>query len=312
MPILSITNQKGGVGKTTTAVNLASCLAQSGLRVLLVDIDPQGNATTSLGFVRQEIHISTYEILLDRINPLAAMQSTVQENLFLIPANDNLPGAEIELADHPNRAYLLRWALMDLKPNFDFIFIDCPPSLGLLTLNGLSAAEGILIPIQAEFLALDGLSQLLKTVEIVKNRLNPDLIILGIILTMFDNRTRLAREVEESLRNYFKEDSIVFNTAIPRSVRLAEAPSHGLPINIYSPDSIGANSFKHLAEEVINASETRFGKRAGRSDPAIDIKICNSSGREAESGKPGWNMDSGSACLENTSQPEPAAKDICG
>jgi chromosome partitioning protein len=270
MPIISVANQKGGVGKTTTAINLAAALAELGRRVLLVDLDPQGNATTSLGFSRCNISNSIYEVLLEDGRLDEAITATVQENLYLLPANENLPGAEIELADRDNRSNLLRAALSGARPLFDHIIIDCPPSLGLLTLNGLAASDSLIITMQAEFLALEGLSQLLKTIRLVKDRVNPRLEIAGVVLTMYDGRTRLTREVEESLKKFFAGNTRVFNTYIPRTVRLAEAPSHGLPINIYAPGSNGSESYKSLALEVIDATEISTWERAGRPDSAAE------------------------------------------
>jgi chromosome partitioning protein len=276
MTVLSIANQKGGVGKTTTAINLSSTLAEAGKRVLLIDLDPQANATTSLGFNRNEVSISLYEVLLEGISACSAVIPTALDNLYLLPANSNLPGAEVELVDREDRAYLLKRAVDSLASTYDYIIIDSPPSLGLLTLNGFVAADGLIIAMQAEFLALEGLSQLMNTVELVRERLNPCLEIIGVVLTMYDGRTRLTREVEDSLRQYFEGSrTIVFETTIPRSVRLAEAPSHGLPINLYAPGSSGTEAYRNLAAEVIHATEASIGEGAGRPDYEDPIKATD-------------------------------------
>jgi chromosome partitioning protein len=308
MPVLAVANQKGGVGKTTTSINLASALAESGKRVLLVDLDPQGNATTSLGFNRREILVSTYEVLLEDRPLELGILATIQDNLFLLPANENLPGAEIELVERDKRAHLLRFALEQARVEYDFVLLDCPPSLGILTLNGLAASDGLLIAMQAEFLALDGLSQLLKTVGVVRERLNPDLEVAGVVITMYDGRTRLTREVEETLRRFFQDSARVFDTTIPRTVRLAEAPSHGLPINIYAPGSPGSEAFRNLALEVIDATETRIGEGVGSFDPPVIIAGEGVLDRPDSQGSPGerWGVGTGAGDHENPPEPEPA------
>jgi len=260
MSVLSITNQKGGVGKTTTTINLASALAEKGKEVLIIDLDPQGNATTSLGFNRGDQFISVYEVLMEGMDAKSAIFPTVQNRLSMLPANENLPGAEVELADRPERAYLLKKALGAVNSFYDYILIDCPPSLGILTINALTASDGVIIPMQPEFLALEGLSQLLKTIEIVRERLNPGLEIRGVLFTMYDGRTRLTHEVEDEVRGYFEGKVTVFEAVIPRTVRLAEAPSHGLPITLYASSSNSAEAFRNAATEVINVTETRTGK----------------------------------------------------
>ena len=260
MPIISIANQKGGVGKTATAINLSSALAEMGRRVLLIDLDPQGNATTSLGFNRREVFISIYEVLLEGMSCSSAIFPTIVDNLFIIPANENMPGVEVELTNLPGRTHRLKRALDEVKYLYDYIFIDCPPSLGILTLNGLTASDSLLVTMQAEFLALEGLTQLLKTVDIVREQLNPGLEITGVLFTMYDSRTRLTREVEDEVRRFFEGGTKVFNTVIPRTVRMAEAPSHGLPITMYAPSSNGAEAYRELASEVMDATETRTGK----------------------------------------------------
>jgi chromosome partitioning protein len=263
MPVISIANQKGGVGKTTTAINLASALAEAGNRVLLVDLDPQGNASTSFGFIRSEILVSVYEVLMEGADAIKAIYPTSQDNLFLIPANDNLPGAEVKLVSRNDRTFLLKRKLDAFGSSCDFILIDCPPSLGILTLNALAASDGLIIPMQPEFLALEGLSQLLKTLDLVKKCVNGKIEVYGVVLTMYDGRTRLTREIEDALRKFFKGRARIYKSTIPRSVRLAEAPSHGLPINIYAPKSPGAEAYRMLAMEVINATEVRVGEGAG-------------------------------------------------
>lgn len=267
MTVYSIANQKGGVGKTTSAINLSASLAELGKKVLLIDLDPQGNATLSLGFNRNEVFVSTYEVMMDGIDAGSAIFPTIQENLMLMPANQNLPGAEVQLAGREGRNGLLKHALRNINTEFDYIFIDCPPSLGILTINALSASDGVLIPMQPEFLALEGLSQLLKTISLVRERLNPALKIAGVLLTMYDSRTNLTREVEAEVRDFFRDETRVFETVIPRTVRLAEAPSHGLPINKYANSSNGAMAYMNLAQEVTDVTQTRFGKGIERTDP---------------------------------------------
>jgi chromosome partitioning protein len=267
MPVISIANQKGGVGKTTSAINLASALAERDKKVLLVDLDPQGNATTSLGFNRSEVFISIYEVLMEGMDAESAVFPTIQDNLYLLPANENLPGAEVQLIDRPDRAYLLKHALVNIYSRFDYILIDCPPSLGILTINSLTASDGVLVPMQAEFLALEGLTQLLKTISIVRENLNPSLIVYGVLFTMYDGRTRLTREVESEVRGYFKGRAVVFENVIPRTVRLAEAPSHGVPITLYASSSNASEAFRNLALEVINVTETSVREGAQGPDP---------------------------------------------
>ncbi len=247
--IISICNQKGGTGKTTTAINLAASLALGQKKVLLVDLDPQANATSGLGINKHNIQKSTYHVLLEELGIKEILQPTSISNLFLAPSNLDLTGAEVELVSLLGREYRLKKALHLEKGNFDFIFIDSPPSLGLITINGLCAADSVLIPVQCEYYALEGLTQLTNTVNLVKEHLNPSLAIEGVLLTMADFRTNLAKEVIQEVRNYFREK--VYKTIIPRNVRLTEAPSYGKPIALYDKDSIGAQKYEELGQEVL-------------------------------------------------------------
>ena len=240
-------NQKGGVGKTTTAVNLGAYMAQAGKRVLLVDFDPQSNTTSSVGAQRDQPGI--YELIMGKVSAHAAVQACSVPNLSIIPSSIDLTGATVELVDQPEREYFLKKSLAPLADSFDYMFIDCPPSLGLLTLNGLVAADFVIIPLQCEYFALEGLSLLMKTVNRVQKALNTELKIGGILFTMYDVRTRLAHDIVEEVTGYFKEK--VFRTIIPRNVRLGEAPSFAKPINLYDPECIGARSYQKLAEEVL-------------------------------------------------------------
>jgi chromosome partitioning protein len=252
--IISISNQKGGVGKTTTAVNLSSCIANLGIKTLLVDIDPQANATTGMGLEPKDDGNSIYEILVSDKKAKEVVQKTQIENLFIIKSNINLVAAELELVSLENREGILREKLSELAKadsgyDFRFVFIDCPPSLGLITINALNAADTVLIPVQCEYYALEGLSALLNTIKMVKNSYNPDLSIEGYLLTMFDSRLKLANQVEAELRKYFAEK--VFDTKIARNVKIGEAPSFGKPIVEYDPYSLGAKHYADLAEEFV-------------------------------------------------------------
>ncbi|MGI6679471.1 MAG: ParA family protein [Dehalobacterium sp.] len=247
--IIAIANQKGGVAKTTTAVNLAAFMAIEGKKILLIDIDPQGNASSGLGINRQETEHCIYDVLINGVSIDAVTYETELDNLKLVPATIQLAGAEIELVSAISRESKLKKALRDIKDQYDYIIIDCPPSLGLLTLNALTAADSILIPIQCEYYALEGLGQLMNTFELVRKHLNPHLDIIGVLLTMFDARTNLAIQVVDEVKNHFKGK--VFATIVPRNVRLSEAPSHGKPIALYDPKSRGAEVYHDLAKEVI-------------------------------------------------------------
>lgn len=247
---ICIANQKGGVGKTTTSVNLASALANMGKKVLLIDMDPQGNASSGLGIKRQDAQeANSYHVLIGERSLSEAMLPTANPNLKVSTANPDLVGAEIELVDMPHREYRLKQAISIVSNDFDFVLIDCPPSLGLLTLNALTAADSFLVPLQCEYYALEGLSQLLNTAGLIKKNLNPQLHIEGIVLTMFDTRNNLSHQVVTEIRNHFAEK--VFEAIIPRNVRLSEAPSHGQSIFEYDPKSIGASKYLELAKEVI-------------------------------------------------------------
>jgi chromosome partitioning protein len=247
--IITICNQKGGTGKTTSAINLTSYLAIAQKKVMLVDLDPQANATSGLGINKHNIQKSTYHVLLDELEIKEILQLTVIPNLFLAPSNLDLTGAEIEMVSALGREYRLKKALVRERDNFDFIFIDSPPSLGLLTINGLCAADSVLIPVQCEYYALEGLTQLINTINLVRSNLNPSLDIEGVLLTMADFRTNLAKEVIQEVRNYFKEK--VYKTVIPRSVRLTEAPSFGKPVVLYDKDSLGAQKYEELSKEIL-------------------------------------------------------------
>lgn len=250
---IAIINQKGGVGKTTTAVNLGTSLAKSGKKVLLLDLDPQGNTTSGLGFAAGEISGCLYNVLIDSASLHRIRKETKHENLHLAPASINLAAAEVELVSHLAREHKLKTSINEVAGSYDFVLIDCPPSLGLLTVNGLVAADSVLIPVQAEYYALEGLGQLLATIKRVRSSLNQDLDLLGVLLTMYDKRTSLSKQVEDELKKHFGDR--VFDTIIPRSVRLAEAPSYGKSIHDYDKFSKGAFAYKNLAKEVIKRTQ---------------------------------------------------------
>lgn len=253
--VYAVVNQKGGVGKTTTAVNLSAYMAMEGARVLLVDLDPQGNASSGLGIDRNKVEKSVYEVLLEDTPVLDALLPTQMENLFVLAATMDLAGAEVELMPKISRESFLRHALEPARQRFDVILIDAPPSLGLLTLNALVAADACILPVQTEYYALEGISQLLHTVELVKRHLNPSLSIGKVILTMYDNRTRLALQVESEVKKFFHDK--VSPTVVPRNVRLSEAPSHGLPVALYDPKSRGAIAYRKIAQEVLKDGKER-------------------------------------------------------
>lgn len=246
---IAIANQKGGVGKTTTTVNLGACLAALGKKVLIIDIDPQGNTTSGLGISKADVNNCIYDVLINDVEPKDAILETKVANLYTLPATIQLAGAEIELVPTISREVRLKKAIATVKKQFDYILIDCPPSLGMLTINSLTAADSVIIPIQCEYYALEGLSQLLNTIRLVQKHLNTSLQIEGVLMTMFDARTNLAIQVVEEVKKYFQQK--VYTTVIPRNVRLSEAPSHGEPIIIYDPRSKGAEVYAELAKEVI-------------------------------------------------------------
>jgi len=251
--IIAIANQKGGVGKTTTSINFSSCLAEAGQKVLTVDFDPQGNTTSGLGFEKEYMDKTVYELLMGECNLESCIIQEIQENLDILPSDVNLAGAEIELLNEPEKEFLLKKQLDKVESDYDFIIIDCPPSLSLLTVNALTAADTVLVPIQCEYYALEGLNQIIQTVELVKKKLNPKLELEGVVFTMYDARTNLSLEVVESVKTHLNRK--IYKTIIPRNVRLAEAPSHGMPINIYDTRSTGAESYRMLAAEVISRGE---------------------------------------------------------
>ena len=247
--IIAIANQKGGVGKTTTAINLSACLAEKGKRVLSVDMDPQGNMTSGLGMEKDSVDKTIYDLIIGEANIEEVIIKGLIDNLDLIPTSIDLSAAEIELIDLENKEYILKNAIHKVKDEYDFIIIDCPPSLSMLTINAMTTASTVLVPIQCEYYALEGLSQLIHTVELVKNRLNSELEIEGVVFTMYDARTNLSLQVVENVKDNLEQN--IYKTIIPRNIRLAEAPSFGMPINLYDSKSAGAESYRKLADEVI-------------------------------------------------------------
>ena len=259
--IIAVANQKGGVGKTTTAINVAACLAEAGFATLLVDLDPQGNASSGLGVAAESAERSVYGVLGGQVSLAEATRPSALEALSVVPACPDLAGAEVELAAAQNREFVLRGALDGALGAYEFVFIDCPPSLGVLTVNGLTAAREALVPVQAEYYALEGLAQLLGTIDLVRERINPGLRLLGIVITMLDGRTRLGKEVAAEVRAHLGRD--VFATQVPRNVRLGEAPSHGLPISRYDPICAGSDAYFDLAKEIVTrapAGDQAFGR----------------------------------------------------
>jgi chromosome partitioning protein len=255
--VLAIANQKGGVGKTTTAVNLGAALAEQGHRVLVIDLDPQGNATTGLGIDARNLHASIYDVIMHETALEDCIEPTTLRNLFVAPATIDLAGAEIELVPAFSRELKLRRAVDSVRDEYDYIIIDCPPSLGLLTVNGLAAADDVLVPVQCEYYALEGLSQLVRNVDLVRRNLNPGLEIRGVVMTMYDARTKLAESVVRDVRGYFGER--VYRTMVPRTVRLSEAPSFGQPIILFDASSRGAVAYRELAKEVSGGATRRAG-----------------------------------------------------
>lgn len=254
--IIAVANQKGGVGKTTTTINLSACLAEQGQKVLVIDVDPQGNTTSGLGIDKNNTENTVYELMLGEASIDDCIYKSVMDDLDVIPSNVNLAGAEIDLIDIDDREYILKKIVNSLKEKYDFILLDCPPSLSMLTVNAMTAANTVLVPIQCEYYALEGLSQLIRTINLVKQKLNPELEIEGVVFTMYDARTNLSLQVVENVKANLKQT--VYKTIIPRNIRLAEAPSHGLPINLYDPKSAGAESYRLLAEEVIHRGEDEW------------------------------------------------------
>lgn len=250
---IAVANQKGGVGKSTTAINLSACLAEQGKKVLTIDMDPQGNTTSGLGVDKNEVEDTLYELLVGQSDVEKTIVKDVVENVDLIPSNVNLSGAEIELVGIDNKEYILKEITDKIKDNYDYIIIDCPPSLNMLTINALTAATSVLVPIQCEYYALEGLSQLIHTINLVQERLNPNLQMEGVVFTMYDVRTKLSNQVVENVKENL--DTKIYETMIPRNIRLAEAPSYGIPINMYDSKSAGAESYRKLAKEIVGRKD---------------------------------------------------------
>jgi chromosome partitioning protein len=277
--ILGVVNQKGGVGKTTTAINLASCLALEDLKILLVDCDPQANASSGIGFQRDDNRHSIYDVLMGDSPAEQVILPTEISNLWLLPGSKNLTGANVELASATDRALRLRHALSEVKEQYDLVVLDCPPALDLLTLNALAAANTLIVPMQAEYFALEGVSELISTLERVRAAFNPDLTIEGVLLTMYDDRTNLAQQVTDTLREYFKD--LLFRTVIPRNIRLAEAPSHGKPVALYDPRSRGTEAYFELAGEFLarnnmetpRSQERKAAANASASAPETKVRF---------------------------------------
>ena len=253
--VIAIANQKGGVGKTTTTINLAACVAEKGKKVLVIDIDPQGNATTGFGIEKNELDNTVYELMLGECSVKECIIQDVNDNLSLIPSNVNLAAAEIELIDQDRKEFVLKNEIDWVKDQYDYIFIDCPPSLSMLTINAMTTADSVLVPIQCEYYAMEGLSQLIHTVNLIRKKINPNLNMEGVVFTMYDSRTNLSEEVVESVKEVLEER--IFKTMIPRNVRLAEAPSYGQPINIYDGKSAGAEAYRALADELVSGESKK-------------------------------------------------------
>lgn len=251
--IIAVANQKGGVGKTTTAINLSACLAEMGQKVLVIDMDPQGNTTSGFGISKNQLINTVYEMIIGECELEECILVNVIENISILPSNVNLSGAEIELIGIDKKEFIVRDKVSKVRDNYDFVIIDCPPSLSMLTVNAMTTADTVLVPIQCEYYALEGLSQLIHTINLVKKRLNPSLEMEGVVFTMYDARTNLSLQVVENVKSNLKEN--IYKTIIPRNIRLAEAPSHGVPINIYDTKSAGAESYRLLAEEVMRKGE---------------------------------------------------------
>lgn len=254
--IIAVANQKGGVGKTTTAINLSACLAEKGQKVLVVDVDPQGNTTSGFGIDKDSLDNTIYELILGECEIGDCLIKNVIDNLDILPSNVNLAGAEIDLIGVDNREYILRDKISEIAAQYDYVIIDCPPSLTMLTVNAMTTANTVLVPIQCEFYALEGLSQLMHTINLVHERLNPELEMEGVVFTMYDSRTNLSLQVVENVKDNLKQT--IYKTIIPRNVRLAEAPSHGIPINLYDSKSAGAESYRLLADEVMHRGEDEW------------------------------------------------------
>lgn len=254
--IIAVANQKGGVGKTTTSINLSACLAEKGQKVLVVDIDPQGNTTSGLGVEKDELENTVYELILDEATLDECLIKNVIDNLDILPSNVNLSGAEIDLIGVDNREFILKNKIREIEKNYDYIIIDCPPSLTMLTVNAMTTANTVLVPIQCEYYALEGLSQLIHTINLVQQRLNPELEMEGVVFTMYDARTNLSLQVVENVKANLNQT--IYKTIIPRNIRLAESPSHGLPINLYDSKSAGAESYRMLADEVMHRGEEEW------------------------------------------------------
>lgn len=254
--IIAIANQKGGVGKTTTAINLSACLAEKQKKVLTIDVDPQGNTSSGLGIDKNNVENTIYELMIGKLAIEECIQKSQFKNLSVLPANVNLAGAEIELIGIEQKEFILKQAVENIRNEYDYIIIDCPPSLNILTVNAMTTADTVLVPIQCEYYALEGLTQLMHTINLVRERLNPNLELEGVVFTMYDARTNLSLQVVENVKENLHQN--IYKSIIPRSVRLAEAPSHGLPINIYDRKSVGADAYRDLADEVIERGEEKL------------------------------------------------------